>query len=74
MRRADKSPAMRFIIRVRDYGNTYVATGGGKRASCTESPYSAAFALAGKLNLGPGFTVTEHGHGDARFYRAEEAR
>ena len=37
------------IIRVREYGGTYIATGGGKRTSCTTAPFSAAYAHASKL-------------------------
>ena len=37
------------IVRVRDIGSTYVATGGGKRTSCTAGAFSAAHAHALKL-------------------------
>lgn len=36
-------------IRVRDYGQTYHASGGGKRASCSASEHMAAERLAQKL-------------------------
>lgn len=62
------------IIRVRYYGGTHIATGGWKRASCTAGEYSAAFTLARKLFPRKTFTVSEHGHGNNRFYRAEASR
>ncbi len=74
MRRADKAQDGSVVIRVREGCGTYIATGGGKRASCTASPYSAAFALARKIGLKPGFAMVEHGTGANRFYRAEVAR
>lgn len=50
MTRQDKEANRRIqIIRVRDIGSTYVATGGGKRTSCTAGPLDAAHAHAFKL-------------------------
>ena len=50
MTRQDREAERRTqIIRVRDIGGTYVATGGGKRTSCTGGPQSAAHAHAFKL-------------------------
>lgn len=71
MRRADKEQDGSVVIRVRYCCGTHVATGGGKRASCTESEYSAAFVLAGKLFPKMAFKVAERGHGNNRFYVAE---
>lgn len=50
MNRAKKiAEATSQIVRVRDIGSTYVATGGGKRTSCTMGAHAAAHAHASKL-------------------------
>ena len=50
MTRADKyADAKSQIIRVRPCGGTDIATGGGKRTSCTMGPHAAAHAHAVKL-------------------------
>ena len=49
------------IVRVRDIGSTYVATGGGKRTSCTAGPYSAAHAHASKLFGDRPFNLVSNG-------------
>lgn len=70
MRRADKRDRGSVVIRVRQYAGTFIATGGGKRASCSASEYSAAWALAGKLLAGRAFDLTQRGSGANRHYRA----
>ena len=72
MRRADKQSMDSVVIRVRYTCGTFVATGGGKRASCTASEHSAAWALASKL-FDDQFTLKECGRGAGRFYRATAA-
>lgn len=72
MRRADKKSQNSIVIRVRQYAGTFVANGGGKRASCSASESSAAWALACKLFPGRKFTFKECGSGAGRFYRAAE--
>lgn len=50
MTRAEKIAAQTSqIIRIRDLGHTYLATGGGKRTTCTQGPANAAYAHASKL-------------------------
>ncbi len=50
MNRAEKIAAQKSqIIRVREYCGTSIATGGGKRATCTAGAVEAAHVLASKL-------------------------
>ena len=50
MTRAERNAeAKSQIIRVRPYAGTDLATGGGKRTSCTMGPHAAAHAHASKL-------------------------
>lgn len=46
-------------IRVRDYGQTYTASGGGKRASCTASRSAAIHRLAEKIVDGQDYEIKQ---------------
>ena len=46
------------IIRVHLYAGSYIANGGGKRATCTAGAVEAAHALAYKLFGNLKFTIT----------------
>lgn len=59
MRRADKKSIDSVVIRVRDIGSTYVASGGGQRTSCTQGAENAAVSHAFKLFKGPRFTIAK---------------
>lgn len=48
-RQKREAEAKSQIIRVRDYCGTHIATGGGKRASCSAGAVEAAHSLAFKL-------------------------
>ena len=48
-RQKREAEAKSQIIRVREYCGTYIATGGGKRASNTRGPMHAAGSLAAKI-------------------------
>ena len=59
MRKADKiAAATTHVIRVREYAGAYIATGGGRRTSCTQGAIQAANAHAFKLFNGLNFTLT----------------
>jgi hypothetical protein len=49
MRRIDRTKASTHVIRVRDLGSTYMATGGGQRTTCTQGAINAAHRHADKL-------------------------
>lgn len=51
-RQEREAEARSQVIRVRESCGTYIATGGGKRASCTQGAHVAAHVLASKL-FGP---------------------
>lgn len=59
MQRQNKEAGNRtVIIRVRSCCGTDIATGGGKRTTCTMGPHSAAHAHAFKLFGGRPFNLT----------------
>ena len=58
MRRADKASLSNVVIRVREYGGTYIATGGGQRTTCTQGAIQAAHAHASKIFADRNFTLT----------------
>lgn len=48
-----------ILIKVRDTSGTYIATGGGMRASCAAGALMAAERLAGKLAAGRPWEIWE---------------
>jgi hypothetical protein len=59
MTRAEKIAAQKSqIIRIREYSGTYIATGGGMRATNTRGPQQAAHGLALKLFAHRPFNLT----------------
>lgn len=72
MRRIDRTKASTHVIRVRDLGSTYMATGGGQRTTCTQGAVNAAHRHAQKLFGCHSFNLN-HVVGQPNIWRATAA-
>lgn len=70
--RGDLRIRQEYLIRVRDYGQTYIATCGKRQASCTAGRSAAAEALAGKLFAGKAFFMKYIN--DRTYFATEEGK
>ena len=61
------------VLRVREYCGTYIATGGGKRTTCTQGAIQAAHSHASKLFVDRNFTLTPLAEPNAWRATAQEA-